>query len=74
MSYDTKCGELARHFLQDDHNQLDEAKVATLAQEIQDAVELFLSFDELAPNTTQYVHNTGRIAGITDRVSGPIAK
>lgn len=37
MSYDTKCEELAEHFLQDEEH--DQNDVAELAQVIQDAVE-----------------------------------
>ena len=44
MSYDVKCDELARAFLNDDEAPFTEAEVAELAQLIQDAIETYLSY------------------------------
>jgi hypothetical protein len=45
MAYDTKCGELAEHFLPSDAPETKE-----LAQVIQDAIEDFLGVAEYEPD------------------------
>lgn len=48
MSYDTKCEELARHF-----GVTDETLVADLAQDIQDCIEQWLSYQQPHNHTCQ---------------------
>lgn len=47
MSYDTKCAELARHFLSDTAQAGDETLVGELAQTIQEVVEVWFQMKGL---------------------------
>ena len=42
MSYDTKCWDLAAEFLEDEPGLLNEKNQGQLAQDIQDAIEIFI--------------------------------
>lgn len=45
MSYDTKCYDLAESFLSDEPEKNTEANRSILAQRIQDAIEMYMSYE-----------------------------
>jgi hypothetical protein len=46
VSYDSKCADLADHFLQDEPRLWNDRRTAELAQVIQNAVELYIAYEK----------------------------
>lgn len=47
MAYDSKCFELAEHFLSDCTNPMARLRTRELAQHIQDEIEIWLEAEEI---------------------------